>query len=325
MFGYHNIDINSTKQFFIDNLNTVICSFMDKEYILGMSIDSNRKKAVLKSISELLERRILHNVQECSQIIGKSLIDYEEKIICSYAQEEMKYFYDSNGMACHTNANSSVENAISEFIERQSLLYRYLTKTGLYILPNRLISKYIPTYFSDFSFYNISLVENFYVILCIGVKNKQKYISLGSSIDFFKALKAAISELYQFYHFYNQSYSKQENKNLDLTYASIFHSIETKDFLEAYAFLDKIPYLESETQLFHKATYHSVISELNQEWEINPYCFAFNIDQAFITKIIDFNWFPTLLPKEMDLYKLNKLERIFKRSIDKECNFIPFP
>ena len=48
-------------------------------------------------------------------------------------------------------------------------------------------------------------------------------------------------------------------------------------------------------------------------------------DSLKVVKVVDFNWFPSLLPRMASSENIAFIESKTGRNIDRKCNFIPFP
>ena len=103
--------------------------------------------------------------------------------------------------------------------------------------------------------------------------------------------------------------------------------LDSKRLENAYLFLDKFEEKAVDKNLLYNCyDINNTLSELYDKYKIEPYLFFMeNMYNFKIAKIVDFNWFPTLLPKTISEEKIKNIEKITGLTIDRKCNFIPFP
>ena len=107
-----------------------------------------------------------------------------------------------------------------------------------------------------------------------------------------------------------------------------FMDIDTEKINKAYSFLADYPEkIITFNDLFKSSNFRNVLLDLRNRYNINPILFFIKSSNSVfkIAKIVDFNWFPTLLPKTISEEKIKNIEKITGLTIDRKCNFIPFP
>lgn len=333
------VNINRADRKFIDKFHTFSANNNLNESISGSATRPYQRESVLAGIGEYFERNAVFALNRnfgnkervgCLSLLTKKVNYFD---ICN---EKYKiYFSDTCGCACHTNSNNLIKNCFSEFVERQSFMLRYLSKTAVYKLKfgKNLFEKLLPKELRHLKFYNISLVDSYFVILCIGTLNNDFYIGVGADFNLFNAIKNCIKEVMQINSFYtnknkqnNKSYVKSRDKEFK-DYIDYFIELDSKTLENAYLFLDKFEEKNVEDS-FLKSSYNisDTLDELYDKYKIEPYLFFMkNMYNFKIAKIVDFNWFPTLLPKAISEEKIKNIEKITGLTIDRKCNFIPFP
>src|SRR5699024_3091077 len=136
------------------------------------------------------------------------------------------YFNDSSGVASHQNSNLVLKSAFLEYIERQSLIYNWLTATsGVRIdidsINDHHINKLIKnTYnFVDIlHIVNISIHNSIYVILCIGYSEEYVSVAIAADWDLNHAISSSLQEFLQtFGNKINKSYLDDRAYNYQQT------------------------------------------------------------------------------------------------------------
>lgn len=158
------------------------------------------------------------------------------------------HFNDSCGLASHITSMEAIEGGLNEFIERQSLVTNWLTRSPGEKVSYPLLKeknsqnmkllnmiKLVENMSDAFFSFNISLIEGIYVILTIGTKG----IAFSSGVGTDSILEKAIEKSLNEYLMILESCLIREQINLQVVdkYAANFYSLTTKEFLESYKFL----------------------------------------------------------------------------------------
>lgn len=335
-----NIEVKSrlTNPIFLKDKRFSSIISEDNAIVSGGHIDFNSKISnVLAAIGEFFEReRFMPNglnkrIYKDNIITGYSFIDQKtvEININNIISSEC-IFVDSCGLASHTNSKDCIFNAISEFIERQSFIFNYLSKgRGILIkLDNEVKFKYVLEKFEDIKFYNISLIEDFYVILGKTIYNGKFYIGLGASNDIDKAIFQCIKEIFQMDYFYLFQGKKNNKERMD--YIDMFMSLSTDRINEAYKYLDENCIVCEYKELVSKEfSIDNIFRQLNKQYNMKPVIFFLAplrmINNLKLVKVLDLNWFPNLFPKSYEEKVYNFVEKATHKELDRKCEFIPFP
>jgi len=313
-------------------------------YTSGSGVGYNSMRAaILSSIGEFLERENMipsktnNSIYKNNFITGYSIIQEKSiqveasKIITLYG---LNNFSDSCGQASHIDSKSCIKNAVGEFIERQSFIFNYLSKgrSRLISLEEEPKFKYWLKKYKNLRFYDISIIDNFYVVLCKGIHNNNFYIGLGGSnrIDeaIFHSIKEALLCDYA-YKLKNSNMNLYKDSRMD-DYTNIFLNLSTQKLNEAYSYLDhNYEVYRYKDLVSYPFSIKSIFSNLNKKYNMDPLIFFLTplrkIDGLKIVKIFDLNWFPSLCPKFYHEDTYNFVESITGKKLDRKCNFLPFP
>lgn len=168
-------------------------------------------------------------------------------------EDKIPTYLDTCGVATHTISSKALDNALSEFIERQSLITTWLTKSESIEVDIKLIEKYIdPTNVLiknyDFFIRDISLWDFFYVILFVGYDFEKEKFIIGCSANssFEKALMGAYDEAILMEHYYQQDGLREDGRLIEFkyegtilkdAYAQNFYKKTVQEFYEDVFFL----------------------------------------------------------------------------------------
>ncbi|HEL1759499.1 TPA: YcaO-like family protein [Streptococcus suis] len=303
----------------------------DYNHTFASSVHKEYRKSVVGAIGESFER---HSMFMYTSAWLSSIIEcfdlYEKKIVTLENDSNLqKFFNDSCGMASHTNSRECFLNAFDEFIERQSFILTYLSKS-----PRRVIKKNksfldrIPSRFHHLNFYEISIIDSYKVYFAIGYKNNYLDIGLGSSYDATGALEKLIREL----SLPNIEHGSLEwSNNTYQDYLHIFHMISPDRILQAYNFLNLGEEIEFRT--IEKVGFDIILEELNKKYKMRPKALSLfnkNYDYSISSyskniKIFDENWFPSLSVSQFTDSIYDRVELLSGMKLDRNINFIPFP
>lgn len=325
-----NIHTMNFKSRYLKDLKYVNIQSEITEGISGNCVGHNLSHTMLAAMGEYFERETMEYWDFSSDMKGFSLRTGKEK---NLRIEDLEVLSDSCGVASHTCVRAAFENALTEFIERQSLIFNYLSKSpGKLILePEKLCE--IPKEYKKFHFFDISLISSCYVVLGFGEIEGNFYIGLGSSQSISKALKKCIKEINQFYI---TKYIKNNIKIIVkdkeegiINYNNIFSSFTSEQLCKAYSYLNNAE--RREIFCVNKAAEpkKDMIEELYIKYKIDPYMIFMdgprdNLNQTII-KIFDLNWFPNMCPYMFTDTIYNFVEKITGKTLDRNCTVIPFP
>ncbi|WEV43867.1 YcaO-like family protein [Lactobacillus sp. ESL0684] len=234
----------------------------------GSATNQSMYNAFLASLGEFTERAVELSFPEgFNKIVSYDLLNnkiisknYIDGFLLRNKDDffNLSTFGDSSGSAFFTNIKMAIEKAFFEFIERQSLVYSFLTKSPGFKVDNNLIANSMKNYrgydFTTLYVNNISLVDNVVVILIVGVNNNSYNIGLGTGYTYKQAISKALSEAMGTRPNKITSYKikerEQELDSLDadlcnlssiqVSYDSIFFDNLTPNFVKKrYSYLDE--------------------------------------------------------------------------------------
>jgi hypothetical protein len=323
-----------------DQKNSIIYSpLLNQEnafYISGNGVNVNVSKSINSSIGEYFERLTMFENNKLLFLDNIELpgISLKTGIKIKLTNDEIiakKLFLDTCGLSSHIKSNLCIDNSFNEFIERQSFIYNYLSKSPGELIDKRLYSYFYntPCEFKEIKFYNISLISNYYVILAIVIKRDDVWLGLGSSVEFKDALLKSIKEIQQFYLSSKLNGKNKQNKLYNKgDYANTFSKLTSYEIKEAYEYLLDSPTLYKSNHINSVTSMKSIINELYIKCGIEPYIFFLQLNQYNLYKvcqIVDLNWFPSLNPKWYPEEVYSFVENRMKVKLNHRCNFIPFP
>lgn len=308
----------------------------------GSSVNFDSKvNIILASIGEFLEReRFLPNnlnkkIYKDGLLAGYSVVDKKTvKININSIIADKYNFADSTGLASHTNSKDCLFNAFKEFLERQSFIFNYLSKGSAKQIDfeGEIKFDYVFNKFCNLKFYDISLIEDFHVILGKVIYKDKFYIGLGASNYLDEAITQCIKEIYQMdccYKF-KKANSGKFNVEKHIDYSDIYMKLSIKQIDDAYKYLNgnsnicKYNDFKNESFLFD-----DVCNQLYKKYKIKPIVIFLkplrDIDTLKIIKVLDLNWFPNLCPRTYEERIYNFIEDVTGKKLDRRCNFIPFP
>lgn len=287
----------------------------------GFGLRYNKISAIKAGIGEHIERvcsvsnftkQFIDNttpVMDCFDLLtGESAKVQADKIFLNYdlpmfrGLDTSNLYNDSCGLASHITSMEAIEGGLKEFIERQSLVTNWLTRSpGEKVsfallkennfLNKRLLSllKYSENMSDKIFSFNISLIEGIYVILTIGTKGNAFSSGIGTGSLLEKAIENSLNE---YLMILESSILRLENpgnfKKSTVKYVENFHSLTVKEFMESFSYL-----LEGEDILSElsycpsKINMESWILNLNKKYGLNIYaCYLPHPLKQLNTKVV---------------------------------------
>ncbi len=172
-------------------------------------------------------------------------------------------FNDTCGVASHVNSYRTIEAGFLEFIERQSFVFNWLTKSkgekidiSNFSDPRtiNLVNK-AGNYIDNIYAFNISISPNVFVILCLGVGSKHVGIGLNAGWSAESTFQGAMEELFQFF-------GLQKNKyDIKLSNSDNIGKLLGSNFID-----------EEDPQYYAK----SFVKNFGKEKLMNEYSYLFN-------------------------------------------------
>ncbi|MCC4054119.1 YcaO-like family protein [Enterococcus faecium] len=314
----------------------------DKQYVQAYEVGFDKRSSNLKKVfGEFFEREVLINTNDSSEkfthvnYLSKNMPKSMPKGIFLSSDR----FVDSNGMASHTDSNSVIRTAFFEFFERQSFIVNYLTKTSVpkisinNFTEIKSVDNYLKNYVDIINYFNVSLSDKIYVVLCIGYSKLSKCIGLGTSNILEVAIKKSQIEALQYFA---TDFSKNNKSHIfvdfndskkDL-YHSRFNQLTTNEFYGNYSYLLKnTEYYRFENEpIFNFKLWKK---ECREKLKMDPVIGVFPSYQPIphlkVVKVIDENWFPHMNPVLYNKNVYTFIQSIYGKELDKSIEYIPFP
>lgn len=294
------------------------------------SSNSDFRKALLGTIGEGMERQILYDSNVENKLNLNCINLFTKKIeSIPVNQHTKKFFFDTCGLATHLSTSNALENALGEFIERQSFIFTYLSKRKVKkVIKNNFFKEIIPDFLHDLKFYEISLISSYKVFFSIGLLNTSIVIGLGAGYTDEEALSKLAKEISSFSP--HGSIKAIDGERYD--YIHLFHMLPIENIIRAYQFLEtSINIYEPKKEKVPKQD--EVLDELNRLWGMEPMCTALMNDHYNTSrytyskniKVFDLTWFPSLNLTTFTDEIYDSVETKGNCILDRSANFIPFP
>lgn len=326
------IVMNMSDSSFLNDNKTVMLSNLDNNRLQGFQTSKSKEKSIVASIGEYIERQYLIEQNKYAgdfDVQAFSLLNKNEVSIKSSDVKKKYILIDSLGMATHKTSKECIKNALSEFIERQSFIFNYLSKKcGQSIDINRFGYTNTNDYFKNIKFYNISLIKEYYVVIGKGMIEDKFCIGLGSSNSMREAINKCMNEIKQC----KIPVGKSEKKNLyirekKLNYIDYFLAIEPTRLDNAYKYLDLGSNIIESSEDYLDFDLEKIISSLWYNCKMNPLITVYNTRKSKINikaiHIFDLNWFPSMMVYRYCEDNYRYIEEVMDCKLDRNCNFIP--
>lgn len=356
-FLTNNVSIYLNRDNFLSHHTQILMVRHDKQevraYESNMGYDIN---AVRSTLGEFFEREVLINTNEIRKQFFNaiSLLDGTVRKVEASKVVFQNEFIDSCGMASHYVSNNVIRTAFLEFLERQSFIYSFLSKNvGKKILIDlenyygeekskevfneiKKYDKYLKQFIDEINYYNISLIDNVYVVLAISYGKKNKGIGLGTDISPYKAVLKAQKEILQNfatyvtkYEYSSDGFYEDSPSERDL-YFYRFYNLSVDELRRAYNYLEKSEKVRINNLVKDRAfSISQLVKEINERYKMEPYIVCIpskrEITNLKIVKIFDFNWFPHMNPAYYDKEIYHFMEKITGVELNKQELYIPFP
>ncbi|MCE5168301.1 YcaO-like family protein [Paenibacillus profundus] len=203
------------KKFIVDNIYTSFSKVGNylKSGFIGpdgsTSIDFNKRASMMKSFSEILERRALFAggfIHSENRVYAFNLLKREMDLInvkySSYLIEK-DYSIDTTGSAAHTNSKYAIYNAIKELIEKNALFHFWYGLCGMRVIIKEMCTneKKIIDILSrtgkDVIFYYNDFFHPLKVVFSFVIKDRNICSSgVGSAFSISEAMNKSLQEAY---------------------------------------------------------------------------------------------------------------------------------
>ena len=328
----------------------------------GFGLRYNKISAIKAGIGEHIERvcsasnftkQLSVNstpVMDCFDLItGEFAKVQADKIFLNFDLPMFKgldtrnWYNDSCGLASHITSIDAIEGGLKEFIERQSLVINWLTRSPgekisfEYLKENKFLNtkltsllKYAENMSDTIFSFNISIIEGIYVIFTIGTKGNAFSAGIGTNCLLEKAIENSLNE---YLMILESSIIGLENpemfKNSTEKYVVNFYTLKVKDFIESYSYL-----LEGEDILSEfsypssKTNMESLILNLNENYGLNIYaCYLPHPLKSINTKVVKVfspDGFPSIDTERYDPEEFGISDYLIGKKFYNKYKSIPF-
>lgn len=330
-----NIHFLLKKTTFLSDLDYVNIQSEVSEGISGNCVSLTTKGALLPALGEFFEREEMNYGSEYSSICAISARNSKHKSKQFTNIGSLDFMQDSCGLASFTDSRNAFKNSLEEFVERQSLIFNYLSKSAGRIIKPTDFHFDIPKRYSEFNFWDISLVNSCFVFIGLGTIEDEFFIGLGSSTNAEIAMKRCIKELNQFFaadlvkkslNIHVKKIDSNSSQNQVQDYNDIFAMLTSDELFDAYKYL----FSSKNNFVYHQErNIQEVLDDLYNKYKIDPYITFFRnprkkLNQKII-KAFDLNWFPNMKPSSFKEKHYDFVERVTGKKLDRKCNVLPFP
>lgn len=262
---------------------------------------------------------------------------------------------DSTGTAFHTNSLKLIESSFFEFIERQSLVFNWLTKKSgrkikleqyYNIKKIRNMSLSLKAYFDKFDLFEISIHPSCQVVITIGAGSIYKTVGLGVGWNLSDAIYSSLKESLQCVSHlipphqpdirpaFLKSLENQELPESDMYYDRYFNSLSPQEMLKEYSYLYE-PNLELNEFKVNKKKpsydeYISIMKNISKDLSIElVICFIPSIIENLpgtVIRIIGKGAFPHIRTDFLDpfSYSINGINKLANADIPNKGRMVPF-
>ncbi|MBQ5153375.1 YcaO-like family protein [Macrococcoides caseolyticum] len=264
--------------------------------------------------------------------------------------EDMDYYYnDSSGVGSHIYSDEALKSGFFEFIERQSLVYSFLTKNPGKVIPEAYlhskeiicIYNLVLNYFEEVEIYEISFFEDVFVVLSKSLKGKRIGMGLSASTDIHDAIRKSLEELLSCslknlpYKYGNLDRSLQEQievkENDPHYYSNYFFSVmDTEELDQSYKYLGEGKVKFEEKSGPRSNNIIEIMSRFSNKYNIDLLIIFIPVENISypnkVLKVWSKDAFPHILNQRIkpDLYSLAKnIEGRVK--FPNEGKYLPFP
>lgn len=273
----------------------------------GAALRMNTKSLVKAALGEHLERIAASKNYEkpnaddnhptrhgFNLITGEKVVIPAEKVFLNFdvpllrhLQNKDQIFNDSCGLASHVNSIEAIKNGFGEFIERQSLVYNWLSKSPGKKIKFDDICKLeknddlknliqLAECFSDeIDAYEVSIIDGFFVVLTVGHKGEAFSSGMGADLNILKALE---SSLYEYLMIMDSCLSIKANPKMKLVvhdniYTTSFYSMNIKEFKEKFDYLiQSSNYLDINSAIHSVDDFYEIVRKTHEKFKIEIYC-----------------------------------------------------
>lgn len=235
-------------------------------------------------------------------------------------------FNDSCGLASHVQSFDAIKNGFNEFIERQSLIYNWLSqsqgrKINLVEIDQIEVNDelknilQIARHFSDeIHAFEISLINGFFVVLTIGYKGAAFSSGLGADSNILKALESSLNEYLMILDSClsikaSPQYLKSRRDNI----YTAFYLMDVEGFWDKFNYLiQSSDYIDIKSSTCNVVNFQDLVKKAHDKFQIDIHCcylpFPLKEINVKVVKVYSPDAYPHIWTKIFDPsdYKITK-------------------
>jgi|GEM_PF-2328939 len=283
------------------------------------AIDFDKSKSIRAAIGEHIERISVFNnysrfkdqlIEGINMSSGKIelfplyriLLNWNDPILSKLNLNNI--YSDTCGMASHINSQQAINSAFLEFIERQSLLYNWFTKS-----PAKRISieylkesmnlehliKMTKVHVDEIQIYDISLCDEVKVIMTIAFGKQTKGVGISADWNYKSAIKGSLKELFQYITVEQpteSSYSERNKDSVDpLLYSHYFMGeLNSEGLRRALQYLENSDRVDSgslENDIINPKEFYNTVKEISSKLDMDfNLCYIPVLDERMNSKVV---------------------------------------
>lgn len=365
-FPIDNLKINQSS--FRENLVFANVS-KDPALDVGSGAGFGVREALYTSLGEYLERLTQRkpshkiktstlssfniNTNEIEELPLEEILIFDPQIFD--AETKVKW-NDSTGAAFHTETVSLIESSFFEFIERQSLVFNWLTespgkkidlKDFSFDKKIKRMTSSLYSYFNNIYVFEISIHEKCPVVISIGIGENFKSVGMGVGWSVTEAIYGSLKEnlqgishmipnhLFDINPMILKDYEDQKiPEKEEMYYADYFDSLSPKDLEKEYSYLiEKSSVHLNYADLGSRPNQEeclSVLKKIAEDLSVHlKICFIPSIIEDLpgsVIRIIGQGAFPHIKTDDLDptLYSINGINKFEESKIPNRGRMVPF-
>lgn len=272
----------------------------------GAAVRMNTKSLIKAALGEHLERIAAsknyekpnvdanHPTRPGFNLITGERVDIQaEKIFLNFEvpllrhlQNKDQIFNDSCGLASHVNSIEAIKNGFGEFIERQSLVYNWLSKSpgkkinleDIFKLDRnddlKNLVQLAKCLSDEIDAFEVSIIDGFFVVLTVGYKGEAFSSGMGADINILKALESSLNEYLMIMDscLFTKANPEVKRSVHDNIYTS-FYSMNVKEFKEKFDYLiQSSNYLDIRSVIHSVGDFYEIVRKTHEKFQIEIYC-----------------------------------------------------
>lgn len=258
-------------------------------------------------------------------------------------QNKEDLFNDSCGLASHIQSIDAIKSGFNEFIERQSLIYSWLSESqgetinlvDIYEIENnnslKKIFRIAQCYSDEILAFEISIIKGIYVVLTIGYKGAAFASGLGTDSNILKALEKSLNEYLMILDscLSIKAYPQQSKTKYDNVYASNFYKMNVKEFWGKFDYLvQSSNYIDIKSSTYNIDNFQDLIKKTHEKFQIDIYScylpFPLKSIDVKVVKVFSPDAYPHIWTKIFDPLDYKITESLPYTTFPNRFQAIPF-